>query len=78
MWVVENGMFRWTEAKLVWDWDGCTFSLARPAENGLCVVVRSSASKVSRFMGGRAVDLRYMIGFDVRKVTPPQAELYSA
>jgi len=71
-------MFRWTEAKLVWDWDGCTFSLARPAENGLCVVVRSSASKVSRFMGGRAVDLRYMIGFDVRKVTPPQAELYSA
>jgi len=74
------GKFSWTGVKEIWDWDSCTIGLARTAEDErLKVVVRSSTTKISRYMGRRPVGIRYMLGFDVKgKPLEPRTEAYTA
>jgi hypothetical protein len=44
----------------------------------LIAVVRSKTNKNSRYMGDTPVELRFMLGFDVSKVSKPISELYTA
>ncbi len=78
-WVDDQRKFSWTDKRDVWDWDSCTISLARTLEeNKLKIVVRSSTEKNSRYMGNKPVELRFMLGFDVKSVSEPIAESYTA
>jgi hypothetical protein len=79
IWSVDTGKFHWTGDKRVWDFDSCTFELARTLrENKLRVVVRSKNDICSKYMGGKLVRLRYMLGFDVTRVSEPHSEPYTA
>jgi hypothetical protein len=72
------GKFSWTGETDFWDSDNCTVSLARTLEDKCLVVVRSSQTKRSRFMG-KEVMLRYMLGFELLgKPSEPKTELYIA
>ena len=60
------------------DWDHCTIRLARTLKNELITVVRSKTNKNSRYMGNKPVELRFMLGFDVSRVSEPRIESYTA
>ena len=78
-WSVDKGKFSWTGEKQVWDFDSCTIGLARTLkENKLRVLVRSKYDRLSEYMGGKSVRLRYMLGFDVTRVSEPDSEPYTA
>jgi len=64
--------------KKIWDWDHCTIGLARTLKNELIIVVRSKTNKNSRYMGNKPVELRFMLGFDVSRVSEPRIESYTA
>lgn len=72
------GKFFWTGKEELWDSDNCRVSLARTLKDQFLVVVRSSQTKYSRFMG-KEVMLRYMIGFELLgKPSEPRTEMYIA
>jgi hypothetical protein len=72
---VENGEFRCTDKKKVWNWDHCTISLARGyKDNQLIGVVRSSSNTNSKYMGDIPVNVRYMLGFAIKTVSEPKIE----
>jgi hypothetical protein len=72
------GKFSWTGNKEFWDSDNCTVNLARTITDKCLVVVRSSQTKRSRFMGKEVV-IRYMLGFEVAgKPSEPKTEMYTA
>lgn len=78
-WHVEKETFSWTREKQVWDWDSCTIGLVRTtSDNKLKIVVRSKTESYSEYMGEKNVTLRFMLGFDVTKVSEPQSEPYVA
>jgi hypothetical protein len=72
------GKFSWTGKEELWDSDNCTINLARTLKDQFLVVVRSSQTKYSSFMG-KEVSLRYMIGFELLgKPSEPKTEIYTA
>ena len=72
------GKFSWTGREEFWDSDNCTVSLARTLQDKCLVVVRSSQTKYSRFMG-KEVMIRYMLGFEILgKPSEPKTEKYTA
>lgn len=72
------GKFFWTGKEELWDSDSCTISLARTPKDQFLVVVRSSQTKYSSFMG-KEVMLRYMLGFElIGKPSEPKTEMYIA
>lgn len=75
---VKNGKFYWTDKKQIWDWDYCTIGLTRTLKNKLRVVVRSKTNENSRFMRNRPIELRFMLGFDISKVSNLKTESYIA
>jgi hypothetical protein len=75
---VKQGKFNWTDKIEIWDWDHCNVGLVRTFDNKLLVVVRSKTNKNSRYMGNKPVELRYMLGFEVNKVSGPRSEIYTA
>lgn len=75
---VKQGKFNWTDKIEIWDWDHCNVGLARTLDNKLLVVVRSKTNKNSRYMGNKPVELRYMLGFELNKVSGPISEIYTA
>lgn len=77
-WVVNDGKFSWTDKEDIWDFDHCTVGIARTLENELIGVVRSRTDKNSSDMGNKPVELRFMLGFPINKVTEPATELYTA
>ena len=77
-WEVTNGKFSWTDKEDIWDFDHCTVGIARTLEKELIGVVRSRTDKNSTFMGDKPVELRFMLGFPINKVTEPATELYTA
>ena len=77
-WEVKNRTFSWTDEKEIWDWDSCTIGLARTPGDELIVAVRSKTNKNSRYMGDKPVELRYMLGFKVTRISKPRSELYTA
>jgi hypothetical protein len=70
--------FSWTDKEDIWDFDHCTIGIARTLDNELIGVVRSSTNKNSNYMGDKPVELRFMLGFPINKVTEPASELYTA
>ena len=77
-WEVTNGKFSWTDKEDIWDFDHCTVGIARTLENELIGVVRSRTNTNSSYMGDKPVELRFMLGFPINKVTEPATELYTA
>ncbi|MFZ3170316.1 MAG: hypothetical protein WA130_22105 [Candidatus Methanoperedens sp.] len=77
-WEVIDGKFSWTDKEDIWDFDYCTVGIARTLENELICVVRSRTDKNSSYMGNKPVELRFMLGFPINKVTEPATELYTA
>lgn len=78
-WIIAGKpQFSWTNSVETWDWDHCTVSLARTLDNRLLAVVRSSTNRNSRYMGDKPVELRFMLGFEVKTLTPPKSETYTA
>jgi len=75
---VKQGKFNWTDKIEIWDWDHCNIGLAKSLENKLIVVVRSKTNKNSKYMGNKPVELRYMLGFELNKVSDPRSEIYIA
>ncbi len=72
------GKFFWTGKEELWDSDNCTASLARTLKDQFLVVVRSSQTKYSSFMG-KEVMLRYIIAFELLgKPSEPTTEMYIA
>jgi len=72
------GKFFWTGKEELWDSDNCTVSLARTLKDKYLVVVRSSQTKFSRFMG-KEILIRYMLGFEILgKPSEPKTETYTA
>ncbi|MCE8423464.1 MAG: hypothetical protein J5U16_05980 [Candidatus Methanoperedens sp.] len=48
---VKNGKFSWTGEDKIWDWDNCTVSFVRTAEDIVKIIVRSTANINSTYMG---------------------------
>ena len=72
------GKFSWTGEEDFWDSDNCTVSFTRTLNNEYLIVVRSSQTILSSFMG-KEVMLRYMLGFEISgKPSEPKTELYTA
>jgi len=72
------GKFSWTGQKEFWDSDNCTVSFARTLNDRCLIVVRSSQTIFSSFMG-KEVMLRYMLGFEISgKPSEPKTEMYTA
>jgi len=76
-WIVDKGKFRWSGEKQIWDWDSCTIGLVRTVkDNKLRIIVRSETETFSEYMGNKNVTLRFMLGFDITRVSEPESELY--
>jgi hypothetical protein len=72
------GKFSWTGKEEFWDSDNCRVSFARTLNNECLIVVRSSKTILSSFMG-KEVMLRYMLGFELSgKPSEPKTEMYTA
>lgn len=72
------GKFYWTGKEEFWDSDNCTVNFARTLKDKFLVVIRSSQTKRSSFMG-KEVMLRYMLGFEISgKPSDPKTEMYIA
>jgi hypothetical protein len=77
-WDTTNGTFSWTDTKEIWDWDNCTIGIVRTPNEGVAIVVRSKTNKNSQYMGNKPVELRFMLGFTIHKISEPQIEQYTA
>jgi hypothetical protein len=64
----------------IWDWDQLiTINVVRALEGKLRVVIRRKAVAESRGPRGmKKIDLRFMLGFDVKKVHEPETDYYIA
>lgn len=76
-WDVTDGKFSWTGKEEIWDFDQCVIGIARTIENKLIGVVRSRTNKTSEYME-KPVELRFMLGFPIDRVSEPTTELYTA
>jgi hypothetical protein len=80
--VVDLGLkriFQWKEDQppKMWDWDNCTVNRAKVlAEGKVRVVIRSKTNRHSDYMGHIPVQLRYMLGIDIKQVSDPYIEDY--
>jgi hypothetical protein len=72
------GKFFWTGKEELWDSDNCAVNFARTIDGKCLIVVRSSQTKYSRYMGKKVV-LRYMLGFEISGAPlEPKSETYIA
>lgn len=72
---VKDGTVEWTDETKIWNWDHCTISLVKSPKKKLRVVVRSNANRnQTSFKVNRPMTLRYMLGFDIDKVSAPKCE----
>jgi len=72
---VKDGTVEWTDETKIWNWDHCTISLVKSPKKNLRVVVRSNANRnQTSFKVNRPMALRYMLGFDVDRVSPLKCE----
>lgn len=88
VYLVDMGQFSWTDEEQIWDWDQLiTINLVRALEGKLRVVIRRKAVAESReqdekkrLILGRTkrVDLRFMLGFDIERVSEPETDYYTA
>ncbi len=76
--VTTDGKFSWTGKEEIWDFDQCVIGIARTIENELIGVVRSKTNQNSVYMGDKPVELRFMLGFPIHRVSEPTTELYIA
>ena len=70
-------IFRWKEKKQPkrWDWDNCSLSRAKILSQGkVRIVVRSKTNKNSDYMGRIPVQLRFMLGIDIGKISEPYTD----
>jgi len=75
-WNVKRNKFRWIGGKQIKDWEGCTFGIVRTRKNKLRIVVHREADISSSYMDDAIVTLRYMLGFDITRVTEPESQQY--
>jgi len=79
---IKKGKIEWTEEKKIWTWDRCTVSLVKTPispENAsskrLRVVIRSNANQnQTSIKVNRPMTLRFMLGFDIEKVSEVRIE----
>jgi len=72
---IKRMILSWTDEKEIWNYDKCTINIERTGkERKLIVVVRSSTITTSRFMGDKDAKIRFMLGFDVSRVSEPKIE----
>lgn len=72
---VKDGTVKWTDETKIWNWDHCTISLVKSPRKNLRVVVRSNANRnQTSFKVNRPMTLRYMLGFDIDKVSDLRCE----
>jgi hypothetical protein len=80
--VIDLGLkkiFQWKEDQppKTWDWDNCAVNRAKVLEEGkVRLVIRSRTNRNSDYMGHIPVQLRYMLGIDVKQVSEPFIEDY--
>lgn len=72
---VKDGTVEWANETKIWNWDHCTISFAKSPTKKLRVVVRSNANRnQTSFKVNRPMTLRYMLGFDIDKVSQLKCE----
>lgn len=71
----DQKVFHWTDSSELWDWDNCDVTAVKTSENQTKVVIRSKQKVHSRYRN-RIVELKYMLGFDIGNVQPPESEQY--
>ncbi len=64
----EKGRFLWTKRSKIWNWANCAVDAVKTSDGRVLVVVRSKSYKNSTRMGDKIVIIRYMLGFEVRKI----------
>jgi hypothetical protein len=81
------GQFSWTDDDQIWDWDQIiTINIVRALEGKLRIVIRRKAvaeirerDKNKPILGKtKNVDLRFMLGFEIKKVHEPETDYYIA
>lgn len=73
-------VFRWKRSQDLrrWDWDNCTVSRAKVLPNGeVRLVIRSKTNRNSDYMGKIPVQLRFMLGIDIKSISEPYTDIYS-
>jgi hypothetical protein len=79
---IKEGRIEWTDEKKIWNWDRCTISLVKipispesDSSKKLRVVVRSSTNQNQTSISvNRPMTLRFMLGFDIEKVSEIRSE----
>jgi hypothetical protein len=88
VYIADIGKFSWTDDDQIWDWDQLiTINLVRALEGKLRIVIRRRAVAESREQDEnkrlvldktKKVVLRFMLGFDIKKVHEPETDYYIA
>ena len=69
--------FKGTNEQILLDWDKCILQvIGRLPDNSIRIVLRSKSTKNSGYMG-KDVRIRYMMGIDIRSISPPIIESYT-
>lgn len=73
-------IFRWKRRQDLrrWDWDNCSVTRAKVLPDGkVRIVIRSKTNRNSDYMGKIPVQLRFMLGIDIKSISEPRANDYS-
>ncbi|MBN1234982.1 MAG: hypothetical protein JW999_02910 [Methanotrichaceae archaeon] len=87
---IKRNRIKWTEEKKIWNWDRCTVSLVKPpispedaSPKKLRVIVRSNTNQNQTSVRvNRPMTLRFMLGFDIERISEirsekPDPQMYS-
>jgi hypothetical protein len=72
-------IFQWREDQppKMWDWDNCTVTMAKIVGRGkVRIAIRSKTNRNSDYMGHIPVQLRFMLGIDIKSISEPYSEQY--
>jgi hypothetical protein len=75
-WGYKKPKFFWTGEVEIWDYRACIISLVRASDEKLKIIIRRKKRKCS-VSGEKEVELRLMIGFDLKKIYKPWKDSYS-
>jgi hypothetical protein len=73
-------VFKWKKGQDLkrWDWDNCSVTRAKVLPNSeVRIVIRSKTNRNSDYMGKIPVQLRFMLGIDIKSISEPFPDIYS-